>query len=71
MVKKSQNKSSATSPEVEAYVSELKAENKRLNKKLAKCQVQLLSANNRIAELEKLRPVAKLVIRGLGKDEKD
>lgn len=56
--------------EIVAYVSELEQENKRLNKELAKCRVQLLSANNLNAELKKLRPVAKVIISGLGKRRK-
>jgi len=54
------------SPEIAAYILELEAENKRLNKQLARCRVTQLSTDNELMalkqELKKIRPVLNLNI---------
>lgn len=51
--------------EIKNYVLELEAKNAKLQKEIAKLEVENISQQHKISALQKMQPQAKLIIKGL------
>jgi hypothetical protein len=58
-------------PELSAYIIELEKENLRLQKQVAKLQVQNVTKDNEIKALKQTQPKLKVVVQKFSSSEKD